>query len=237
VSLWRPRRFPKARGRSSDYPQGKECCGSNARDGRWELYGFTVEEAVGHVSHELLQTVFPEEVAPIEFRLRAAKEWRGRLTHTARDGHVIWAESLWQLRRADLVIEQNTDITERVELERQREVTMLELTHRINNVLTVVQTVARTRFGTTNPEAPKDFDRRLQALGYAKRVLAQGHWERPFLRKIIFEVAQAMQVENRILLKGPRCRAASDRDIRIYIGFSRALHQRAQARLVRGPIG
>jgi two-component sensor histidine kinase len=40
-------------------------------------------------------------------------------------------------------------------------------------------------------------------LGEANRVLAQGHWERPFLRKIIFEVAQAMQVEDRILLKGP----------------------------------
>jgi PAS domain S-box-containing protein len=73
--------------------------------GAEELYGFTAEEAVGRVSHELLQTVFPEELAIVETRLRADKHWRGRLSHTARDGHVIYTEGLWRLRAADLVVE------------------------------------------------------------------------------------------------------------------------------------
>ena len=170
--------------------------------GAEELYGFTAEEAVGRISHDLLQTVFPEEVAVIDARVHADKQWRGRLCHTARDGRTIWTESLWRLRRADLVVEQNTDITDRVELERQRELATLELTHRINNMLTVVQAVARTSFGTSNPDGLRDFDRRLRALSEANRVLTQGHWERPFLRKIILEVAQAMEVEDRIFLDG-----------------------------------
>lgn len=171
--------------------------------GAQELYGFSADEAVGRVSHELLQTVFPEEVAIIESRLQTDKQWRGRLSHTSRDGRKIWTESLWRLRRTDLVVEQNTDISDRIELERQREVATLELNHRINNMLTVVQAVAHTSFGTSNPEGLRDFDRRLKALSEANRVLTQGHWERPLLRKIILEVAQAMEVEDRVVLDGP----------------------------------
>jgi two-component system, chemotaxis family, CheB/CheR fusion protein len=171
--------------------------------GARELYGFTAEEAVGRVSHELLKTVFPQELVSIETRLHADTQWRGRLGHTTRDGRRIWTESLWRLRGADLVVEQNTDITDRVALEHQREVATLELNHRINNILTVVQAVARTSFGTSNADGLRDFDRRLRALADANRVLTQGHLEQPFLRRIILEVAQAMEVEDRIVLDGP----------------------------------
>ena len=88
--------------------------------GAEELYGFAAGEAVGRVSHSLLQTVFPVELAVIESRLHVDKQWRGRLGHVTRDGRRIWTESLWRLRRPDVVVEQNTDITDRVELERQR---------------------------------------------------------------------------------------------------------------------
>jgi hypothetical protein len=44
------------------------------------------EEAVGRVSHELLQTTFPEELAIIEARLHADKQWRGRLGHIRKMG-------------------------------------------------------------------------------------------------------------------------------------------------------
>ncbi len=89
--------------------------------GAHELYGFTTEEAVGRLSHDLLQTVFPEELAIIDARLHADKQWRGRLGHTTKEGNKIWTESLWRLRGGDMVVEQNTDITDRVGLERQRE--------------------------------------------------------------------------------------------------------------------
>jgi two-component sensor histidine kinase len=184
-----------------------------------------------------LHTVFPEELATIETRLLADKQWGGRLSHTARDGHVIHTESHWRLRREDLLVEQNIDISDRVELERQREVATLELTHRINNMLTVVQAIARTSFATTNPEGLRDFDQRLRALGEANRVLAQGHWERPFLRKIILEVAEAMQVEDRVFLKGPDAELRATAAFAYTLAFHELCTNALKHGSLQGPIG
>jgi len=205
--------------------------------GAQELYGFTAEEAVGSLSHDLLKTVFPEDLAVIESRLHADKQWRGRLGHTTSDGRRIWSESLWRLRRADVVVEQNTDITDRVELERQRELANLELSHRINNMLTVVQAIARTSFGTSNADGLRDFDLRLRALSEANRVLAQGHWERPFLRNIIREVAQAMQVEDRIFLDGPDAELRPSAAFAYTLAFHELCTNALKHGCLRGPIG
>jgi len=58
--------------------------------GAEELYGFSAEEAIGRVSHHLLQTEFPVELAVIQSRLRVDKQWRGRLGNMTRDGRRIW---------------------------------------------------------------------------------------------------------------------------------------------------
>jgi PAS domain S-box-containing protein len=205
--------------------------------GAQELYGFTAEDAVGRVSHELLQTIFPEELAILEARLQADKQWRGRLGHITKDGRRIHTESLWRLRHADVVVEQNTEVTDRVELERQRELATLELTHRINNMLTVVQAIARTSFGTSNPEGMHDFDRRLHALSEANRVLAQGHWERPFLRNIILKVTEAMQVEDRVLLKGPDAELRPSAAFAYTLAFHELCTNALKHGSLRGPIG
>lgn len=42
-------------------------------------------------------------------------------------------------------------------------------------MLAVAEAVARTRFGISNAEALRYFDRRLRALSKANRVLAHGH--------------------------------------------------------------
>jgi PAS domain S-box-containing protein len=205
--------------------------------GAQELYGFTSDEAVGRVSHDLLQTTFPEELSLINSQLRAEKQWRGRLGHTTRDGRRIWTESLWRLRHADVVVEQNTDISDRVELERQRELANLELNHRINNMLSVVQAVARTCFGTSSVEAVRDFDRRLKALSEANRVLTRGHWERPFLRKIISDVIQAMQVEDRVLLKGPDAELRASAAFAYTLAFHELCTNALKHGSLSGPLG
>jgi two-component sensor histidine kinase len=173
----------------------------------------------------------------IESRLHVDKQWRGRLGHMTRDGRRIWTESLWRLRHADVVVEQNTDITDLVELERQREVAALELTHRINNMLTVVQAVARTSFGSSNPEGLRDFNQRLRALSEANRVLAPGHGQRPFLRKIILEVAQAMQVEDRIHLSGPDAELRPSAAFAYTLAFHELCTNALKHGSLQGPIG
>jgi PAS domain S-box-containing protein len=202
--------------------------------GAQELYGFTAEEAVGRISHNLLPTVFPGELLVIEARLQADNQWRGRTTH---DGREIWTESLWRLRRTDLVVEQNTDISDRVALERQREVATSELNHRINNMLTVVLAVARASFGTSNPEGLRDFEQRLRALSEANRVLTQGHLERPFLREIIHQVVRAMQVEDRLFLSGPDAELRPTAAFAYTLAFHELCTNAIKHGSLRGPIG
>ena len=84
--------------------------------GATELYGYTREEAQGHVSHELLHTEFPEPLERITERFRREKRWTGELTHKCKDGRQIVVVSRWTLDRDDrgnphAVLETNNDIT------------------------------------------------------------------------------------------------------------------------------
>jgi PAS domain S-box-containing protein len=82
-----------------------------------QLYGFTKQEAVGQISHDLLQTVFPQGRAAFEAALEHADVWAGELRHTKKDGEPVAVES--RMRRITeasgvrLVLEVNRDISQR----------------------------------------------------------------------------------------------------------------------------
>jgi two-component sensor histidine kinase len=82
-----------------------------------------------------------------------------------------------------------------------------------------------------------DFDRRLHALSEANRVLAQGHWERPFLRNIILKVTEAMQVEDRVLLKGPDAELRPSAAFAYTLAFHELCTNALKHGSLRGPIG
>ena len=54
-----------------------------------ETYGYTREEALGRVSHDLLRTVHPDGMAQLRQRLERDGRWSGEVLHTARDGRTI----------------------------------------------------------------------------------------------------------------------------------------------------
>ncbi len=62
-----------------------------------ELYGWRKEEAIGRVSHDLLQTQFPKPLEEIESELVRNSRWEGKLVHTNRDGAPVVVESRWSL--------------------------------------------------------------------------------------------------------------------------------------------
>jgi PAS domain S-box-containing protein len=62
-----------------------------------ELYGWRKEEAVGRVSHDLLQTQFPQPLEEIESELVRKGRWEGKLVHTTRDGGRVAVQSRWTL--------------------------------------------------------------------------------------------------------------------------------------------
>ncbi len=87
-----------------------------------ELYGFSREEAIGRVTHELLQTDFPEPLDQLREQLHRDRRWSGELVHTCKNGSQIVVVSRWALDRdhdgnPKNVLETNNDITEQKRLE------------------------------------------------------------------------------------------------------------------------
>ena len=86
--------------------------------GATQNYGWTKEQALGQVTHELLKTAFPDSLEQIEAELLAHGSWEGELSHVRADGSRIIVASRWAVQRdADgnprAVLEINNDITER----------------------------------------------------------------------------------------------------------------------------
>jgi PAS domain S-box-containing protein len=84
--------------------------------GAEKLYGWTRDEAVGQVSHCLMQTNFPAPLEEITAELNNTGRWEGELIHTRRDGKQVVATSRWALQLDDqgkpiAVLETNNDIT------------------------------------------------------------------------------------------------------------------------------
>jgi PAS domain-containing protein len=88
------------------------------------MYGFSAEEAVGRVSRELLQDALPGRHGGGHVPAERQGNMDRELTHTAKGGRVLVAESALQLYRDEdgrkLVLQLCRDVTER--LQRQQEI-------------------------------------------------------------------------------------------------------------------
>ncbi|GHO57013.1 PAS domain S-box protein [Ktedonobacter robiniae] len=85
--------------------------------GAEQLYGWSEQEALGRITHSLLETRFPQSQAATDEALEQKGAWEGELTHTSRDGRTIVVESRQALIRDDqgkpqAILEVNHDITE-----------------------------------------------------------------------------------------------------------------------------
>jgi PAS domain S-box-containing protein len=58
--------------------------------GAEELYGYSLEEAVGHKEHDLLRTKLPITLTEIEAALRANGVWHGVVQQSKADGARLW---------------------------------------------------------------------------------------------------------------------------------------------------
>jgi PAS domain S-box-containing protein len=92
-------------------------------NGARQLYGYTSEEALGRVSHELLRTKFPEALDRITGRLNRDGRWTGELIHKRKDGSQLVVASRWALEQRDhgsaySLLETNSDITQQKESEK-----------------------------------------------------------------------------------------------------------------------
>ena len=86
--------------------------------GAEQLYEWPSEDAIGKVSHKLLQTVFPASLDELTSTLIDANRLEVELTHTKRDGTKVVVASRWAVLRDAAgrpiaTLETNNDVTER----------------------------------------------------------------------------------------------------------------------------
>ncbi len=80
------------------------------------MYGYSAEEAIGRVTHELLATIFSDSREAVHEALARDGHWRGELQHVRKDGREILVSSRQAPQRdaegrALAIIELNSDIT------------------------------------------------------------------------------------------------------------------------------
>ena len=163
--------------------------------GAEHTYGWTREEAVGKVSHELLKTRFPHNLMEITAMLLSQGRWDGELTHTTRSGETIIVSSRWALQRdengqpaAILVIDR--DITQ----QKKAEVATSEARRFAESVIDTVQEAllvldsdlkvisANHTFYDTFQVTPEETQ------GHYVYEIGQGQWDIPELRRLLEDI-------------------------------------------------
>lgn len=84
--------------------------------GSERLYGWTQEEAIGRVAHELLAAQFPEPLDQVLATFLRKREWSGEVVHRHRDGRLLFISTRWVAAGVDaaasVIIQTNTDVTD-----------------------------------------------------------------------------------------------------------------------------
>ena len=84
--------------------------------GAAQRYGWSSEEVIGKVLHDLLKTIFPIELEEIVNELLHEGYWEGELIHATKDSSILTVSSRWHLQmdtngKPIAIFEINNDIT------------------------------------------------------------------------------------------------------------------------------
>ena len=184
--------------------------------GAEQLYGWSAQEAIGKVSHELLQTRFPQSHEVTDMVLGQWGRWEGQLTHTRRDGAQVIVESRQVLVRDEgdqgsasaqpiAILEINRDITEREHLQHEqveaqaRELTLQQTKERMDEFLGIVSHELRTPMTTIKGNIQLAQIR----LQYAMRGLLNGndalHTTLDEIQMMLNRAERQVNVQNRLI--------------------------------------
>jgi PAS domain S-box-containing protein len=145
-----------------------------------ELYGYSREEAIGRKSFELLRTIFP--MTREKFWQKVLSEGRisCELTHHTRDNRQVFVEARLETFTTSeglRILKSDWDIGERKEAERQQRLLVRELTHRVKNLLAVVQSIVNNTIpaGPATENIRQVLVSRLHALSRAQDIVTKSN--------------------------------------------------------------
>jgi PAS domain S-box-containing protein len=170
-------------------------------------YGLTQEEVLGRQ----LWDVFPAHLGSVfEQELQRVMQSGAAVTFEARS--VVFPDRYIEMRVAPKagggLAVAFSDITCRKAQERQRDLLIHELNHRVKNTLAVVQSIAAKSLRDTR--VPQDvrgaFEGRLLALAAAHDLLTKESWEAARLRTVVDAALRPFNLEHRIEVSGPDLR-------------------------------
>jgi two-component sensor histidine kinase len=147
--------------------------------------------------HQRLNSVLPERAEFLDLEIEHDFEQIGRRTM------LLHARPLDGAR---LILLGMVDLTERKRAEQERELLMRELSHRVKNILAVVQALATQTDHSGSVEEFRDkFVGRLQALTRAHSLLLDAQWRGTDLKRLVELALQAYRVDHPdvIEIEGP----------------------------------
>ena len=151
--------------------------------GSGDLYGYGRDEALGQRKELLLHTSVPgSSFGELKTKLAQEGSWAGELRQVTKDGRQVIVESRLQLDTFNgrrLVLESTRDITGRRAAEQRQRLLMRELSHRVRNILAVIQAIARFSLGSDRPKERllEAFEGRLATLATAHSLLVESNWQ------------------------------------------------------------
>ncbi|HET8842733.1 MAG TPA: PAS domain-containing protein, partial [Ktedonobacteraceae bacterium] len=129
--------------------------------GAQALYGWSEQEALGKISHDLLHTQFPTPPEEVESALKLHGSWEGQLVHTNRDGSLCIVDSRQVLVTqagglTSAILEVNRDITRQERLLSERaemqadEIALRETTGRMDAFMSIISHELKTPLTALN---------------------------------------------------------------------------------------
>jgi len=171
-------------------------------DGRWLRFNEVLLETLGYSQEEFLQKTLPELAHPddlpghlLQFgRLKSGEidRYSREKRYIKKDGQFVWVNVTASLQRSEfgeplyaiLVIE---DIAFRKEAEHRQRLLVGELSHRVKNIMSMVQSIANQSLRPSNDSERyvNAFRARLQAMARAHDLLTQESWQRADLAALV----------------------------------------------------
>ncbi|HYB00801.1 MAG TPA: PAS domain S-box protein [Ktedonobacteraceae bacterium] len=168
--------------------------------GAEELYGWSSQEALGHITHSLLKTHFPSSRAEVDAYLQEHGSWEGELTHTCRNGGVVIVESRQMLvsnvqGQPTAILEINRNITERRRLEQSMRAVHAQAVANLDFLRQIIDAMPSSIYLVYGPEA------RLLLANHAAASVWGAHWhvDQPMLEFLATNGIEIFDAQGRVL--------------------------------------